>query len=287
MRPLRMRRRRRRRRSSISRPGTKRRWSAAHISARTTTVILMTTACTMAMTHGHDHAHDHEHSHDHVHARADGAAASSSSSRPESWPRTTRWRAEEPRLVRRARNPGAQSGQLARRRQDDACSNARSATSRTSSTLSWWRATRRPPTTASASAPPARRRCRSTPAPAAISKPTWSRADCEELKPAAGSVVLIENVGNLVCPALFDLGERAKVVILSVTEGDDKPLKYPHMFRAAEMMVLNKMDLLPHVEFDPERALANALRSQSVDRLDPPFGAHRRGTRRLVRLAAR
>jgi len=81
----------------------------------------------------------------------------------------------------------------------------------------------------------------------------------QELKPAAGSVVLIENVGNLVCPALFDLGERAKVVILSVTEGDDKPLKYPYMFKAAEMMVLNKMDLLPHVEFDPERALANAL----------------------------
>lgn len=80
------------------------------------------------------------------------------------------------------------------------------------------------------------------------------------LKPAAGSVVLIENVGNLVCPALFNLGERAKVVILSVTEGDDKPLKYPYMFRAAEMMVLNKMDLLPHVEFDPERALANALK---------------------------
>ena len=82
----------------------------------------------------------------------------------------------------------------------------------------------------------------------------------QELKPAAGSVVLIENVGNLVCPALFDLGERAKVVILSVTEGDDKPLKYPYMFKAAEMMVLNKMDLLPHVEFDPERALANALK---------------------------
>jgi hydrogenase nickel incorporation protein HypB len=80
-----------------------------------------------------------------------------------------------------------------------------------------------------------------------------------ELKPAPGSVVMIENVGNLVCPALFDLGERAKVVILSVTEGDDKPLKYPHMFRAAELMILNKIDLLPYVDFDPERALARAL----------------------------
>jgi hydrogenase nickel incorporation protein HypB len=79
-----------------------------------------------------------------------------------------------------------------------------------------------------------------------------------ELKPAAGSVLLIENVGNLVCPALFDLGERAKVVILSVTEGEDKPLKYPHMFRAADVMILNKIDLLAHVDFDVARAIGNA-----------------------------
>jgi hydrogenase nickel incorporation protein HypB len=79
-----------------------------------------------------------------------------------------------------------------------------------------------------------------------------------ELKPLPGSVVMIENVGNLVCPAMFDLGERAKVVILSVTEGEDKPLKYPHMFRAAEVMILNKIDLLPHVDFDVARAIANA-----------------------------
>ena len=80
----------------------------------------------------------------------------------------------------------------------------------------------------------------------------------QELRPSAGSIVMIENVGNLVCPALFDLGERAKVVILSVTEGDNKPLKYPHMFRAADLMILNKIDLLPHVEFDVSRAIANA-----------------------------
>jgi hydrogenase nickel incorporation protein HypB len=79
-----------------------------------------------------------------------------------------------------------------------------------------------------------------------------------ELKPALGSVVMIENVGNLVCPAMFDLGERAKVVILSVTEGEDKPLKYPHMFRAAEIMVLNKIDLLPHLDFDVSLAVENA-----------------------------
>ena len=80
-----------------------------------------------------------------------------------------------------------------------------------------------------------------------------------ELKPPPGSLVMIENVGNLVCPALFDLGERAKVVILSVVEGEDKPLKYPHIFRAAEIMILNKIDLLPHVDFDVSRAIANAL----------------------------
>jgi hydrogenase nickel incorporation protein HypB len=79
-----------------------------------------------------------------------------------------------------------------------------------------------------------------------------------ELKPAPGSVVMIENVGNLVCPAMFDLGERAKVLIFSVTEGEDKPLKYPDMFRAAEIMILNKTDLLPHVDFDVPRAIANA-----------------------------
>jgi hydrogenase nickel incorporation protein HypB len=79
----------------------------------------------------------------------------------------------------------------------------------------------------------------------------------EELNPSDQSVVMIENVGNLVCPALFDLGERAKVVILSVTEGEDKPLKYPHMFRAADLLILNKVDLLPHVSFDVEACLEN------------------------------
>jgi hydrogenase nickel incorporation protein HypB len=73
-----------------------------------------------------------------------------------------------------------------------------------------------------------------------------------------GALVLIENVGNLVCPALFDLGESAKVVILSVTEGDDKPVKYLHMFRACEVMLINKTDLLPHVRFDVGRCIAYA-----------------------------
>ena len=79
-----------------------------------------------------------------------------------------------------------------------------------------------------------------------------------ELQPAPRSLVLIENVGNLVCPALFDLGERTKAAILSVTEGDDKPLKYPHMFAAAQLMIVNKIDLLAHVDFNVERAVAHA-----------------------------
>ncbi len=82
----------------------------------------------------------------------------------------------------------------------------------------------------------------------------------ERLKPAEGSLFLIENVGNLVCPAAFDLGEHHKVAILSVTEGEDKPLKYPDMFAAADVMLLNKCDLLPYLQFDADLAEANARR---------------------------
>ena len=80
----------------------------------------------------------------------------------------------------------------------------------------------------------------------------------EHLGPADGSVLFIENVGNLVCPAAFDLGEAHKVVILSVTEGEDKPLKYPDMFHAADLMILAKTDLLPHLEFDVAHTITNA-----------------------------
>jgi hydrogenase nickel incorporation protein HypB len=79
-----------------------------------------------------------------------------------------------------------------------------------------------------------------------------------QLEPRPGGVVFVENVGNLVCPALFDLGEAAKAVVLSVAEGEDKPLKYPHVFAAASLMVLSKVDLLPHVQFDVARCLAYA-----------------------------
>jgi hydrogenase nickel incorporation protein HypB len=79
-----------------------------------------------------------------------------------------------------------------------------------------------------------------------------------DLAPADNSVLFIENIGNLVCPAAFDLGEQAKVVLLSVTEGDDKPLKYPEMFAVATLLLLTKTDLLPYVPFDVGRARAAA-----------------------------
>jgi hydrogenase nickel incorporation protein HypB len=83
------------------------------------------------------------------------------------------------------------------------------------------------------------------------------------LDPPPGSLVFVENVGNLVCPALFDLGEAARVVVMSVPEGDDKPAKYPHMFRRADLVLINKTDLLPHVSFDVERC------AESIRRMRP------------------
>ncbi len=82
----------------------------------------------------------------------------------------------------------------------------------------------------------------------------------ERLTLPSGGALFIENVGNLVCPAAFDLGEARRVVVLSVTEGEDKPLKYPDMFVTADLMLLNKADLLPHLDFDIGQCLANALR---------------------------
>lgn len=81
-----------------------------------------------------------------------------------------------------------------------------------------------------------------------------------ELKIERSGLLFIENVGNLVCPAAFDLGEAHKVVVLSVTEGEDKPLKYPEMFAASDLLLLNKSDLLPHVDFDVGLCLGNALK---------------------------
>ena len=78
-----------------------------------------------------------------------------------------------------------------------------------------------------------------------------------ELDPDRGSLVFVENVGNLVCPALFDLGEAARVVVVSVTEGEDKPLKYPTMFAAADLVLINKIDLLPYLDLELDTLVAN------------------------------
>jgi hydrogenase nickel incorporation protein HypB len=90
------------------------------------------------------------------------------------------------------------------------------------------------------------------------------RRALEALDPEPKSVLFIENVGNLVCPAMFDLGEQSKVVVVSVTEGADKPLKYPHMFAAAGLVIINKIDLLPYVSFDLEACIGHA-RSLNAD----------------------
>lgn len=81
-----------------------------------------------------------------------------------------------------------------------------------------------------------------------------------QLSPESGSILLIENVGNLVCPALFDLGEEKRIVVISVTEGDDKPIKYPTIFRNADLCIINKTDLLPYVTFDVEKTKEYARR---------------------------
>jgi hydrogenase nickel incorporation protein HypB len=85
----------------------------------------------------------------------------------------------------------------------------------------------------------------------------------QEMKPTENAVLFIENVGNLVCPAMFDLGERERVVIMSVTEGEDKPLKYPDMFYTSTVCIINKIDLLPYVPFNLEKAEENALKINS------------------------
>ena len=96
---------------------------------------------------------------------------------------------------------------------------------------------------------------------------------------------MIENVGNLVCPAEFKVGEDARVMVSSVTEGEDKPLKYPLMFRACELVLINKIDLLPHLDFDLDRFLHN------LEKVNPGSGAdagqrqNRRGRRALARMA--
>ncbi len=87
------------------------------------------------------------------------------------------------------------------------------------------------------------------------------------LDPEPGALLLIENVGNLVCPSMFDLGEHMKVAVISTTEGEDKPLKYPHMFRAAGLVIINKIDLAPHVDFDEDLCRRNIAEVNGTARI--------------------
>ncbi len=98
-------------------------------------------------------------------------------------------------------------------------------------------------------------------------------------------LLVIENVGNLVCPAEFRVGEDARVMVCSVTEGEDKPLKYPLMFRACELVIVNKIDLLPHLDFDLELLLYNIDQVNPAGREDRAQRAHRRGDRGVARVA--
>ena len=81
----------------------------------------------------------------------------------------------------------------------------------------------------------------------------------KQLAPKDNSVLMIENVGNLVCPSMFDLGEKNRIVIISTTEGEDKPLKYPDMFHTSDICIINKIDLLPYLNFDIEKLKSSAL----------------------------
>lgn len=93
-----------------------------------------------------------------------------------------------------------------------------------------------------------------------------------QLEPLQDHLLFVENVGNLVCPALFDLGEQAKVVLLSVTEGDDQPLKYPHMFEAADLMIITKLDLLPPCGFLAGSLYAGGSSYQTGSAVPVPVG---------------
>jgi hydrogenase nickel incorporation protein HypB len=212
-----------------------------------------------AMAHTHEHAHDHEHDHDHEHAHDHGADPIGA------------------RLVRLEHDLLAKNDAIASRnrawlrRRGVLALNLLSAPGSGKTTL--LERTAR----AFAPAPIAvlegdqetsrdAERVRAAGATAVqINTGTGCHLDAAmvegalaALAPPARSHLFIENVGNLVCPALFDLGERAKVVLLSVTEGEDKPLKYPHAFRAARALVVSKIDLLPHVTFDLDRCLSYA-----------------------------
>ena len=207
--------------------------------------------------HEHDRAHDHDHDHGHAHSHEHDHGTRTVSLEADIVGQERSARRPEPRLVRGPGHPRGEPDELAGFGQDDA---ARAHHQRPAGTRELSVVEGDQETLLDAD------RIRAAGAPV-VQINTGTRLPPRRrhvgprpraLDPARGSVVLIENVGNLVCPALFDLGETARVVIMSVTEGADKPLKYPHMFRTADLLILNKIDLLPYVEFDVDACVADA-----------------------------
>jgi len=221
--------------------------------------------------HGHEHAHDHEHEHEHAHPAAAlhyGSGAAGSSAPGMSQSRLVQIErdilAKNDGLAQRNRARLAERGIFALNLVSSPGSGKTTLLVRTIELL----AGRLPVAVIEGDQQTSfdADRIRATGAPAIqVNTGKGCHLDAamvataiERLAPLEDSVLMIENVGNLVCPAGFDLGEAHKVVVLSVTEGEDKPLKYPDMFHAASLMLLNKVDLLPHLRFDLERCLANA-----------------------------
>ncbi len=212
-------------------------------------------------THDHDHAHGHTHDHDHGHGHADG---NGHGSRTVTLEQAVLARNDE--LATRNRRWFAGNGVLALNLMSSPGAGKTTLLERTVRELgaelgiSVIEGDQETPLDGE--------RIRATGAPVVqINTGAGCHLDADmladglrTLEPAAGSMVIVENVGNLVCPALFDLGEDSKVVIASVTEGAEKPLKYPHMFRVAQLVVLNKIDLLPHLDFDVEQFVEGARR---------------------------
>ena len=222
--------------------------------------------------HDHDHGHDHEHGHDpgrgHDHSHADG--------RPGDDGRSRLVRLEQDLLAKNDRFAGANRSRLADRGIFAVNLVSSPGSGKTTLLVRTIEALRpRLPIAVIEGDQQTHRdaaRIRATGAPAVqINTGKGCHLDAHMVGHAMdrlagesalpeGGILMIENVGNLVCPAAFDLGEAHKVAVLSVTEGEDKPIKYPDMFRAASLMLLNKCDLLPHLRFDVEAAIGYARR---------------------------
>ena len=208
---------------------------------------------------GHDHNHDHDHDHDHDHHHDDGHTHTETISLEQKVLAKNDLLADaEPAVAGRTRRPRAQRHQFAGRGQDDP---SRAHHPRAAGRPAGRRHRRRSGDVARRRTNPRRRRhgrCRSTPARAATSTQTWCIAHCMRSTPSPPRCCSSRTSAISSAPALFDLGERSKVVVISVTEGADKPLKYPHMFAAAGLVLINKIDLLPYVDFDLEKCCSYA-----------------------------